>query len=410
MKKITRVQNFKRHGLGMFLHYGLYNFLEKGEWYQEMNKLSSEEYYNLFGDLKNLSLNLKVEEIVKFASENGFKYIVLTTKHHDGFALYDSQKNSDIDITKTNTTDIVKKFVAACKRYQLDAFLYHATLDWSKLEMKTDWDAYINYLHNNIKFLCENYPEIKGFWFDGNWSHKNADWKEEKLYKIIRDRIPEAIIINNSGIENAGKEQHYEVDSITFEQASLYEIDYKKFSRDLAAEACQTFNDHWGYANNDFNYKSLKDLIYKFVGARKINANYLLNMSINKQGELIPLEVETVKLLNDWIQKYGTYLLGEYDVVHSTPKDFLVRKNDNYYLFLYDITSGGHVKKIQEGGLFQETRSYNLLETLNIKKGNYLDNQKEVKFKQKNNQLIVDVNAFDYGVNTIIRVIEFKGE
>ncbi|AHI53015.1 alpha-L-fucosidase [Spiroplasma culicicola] len=410
MKEITRVQKFREYGLGLFIHYGLYNQLEKGEWYQEMYKLTTQEYLSLFSNFSELNLQLNIKKIVSFAKENNFKYIVFTTKHHDGFALYDSKKISSYDITMTKTRDIVKEFIAECNRQQIEPFLYYATWDWSNPKYNDDFDEYLEYMHKNIEYLCKEYKNVKGYWFDGNWNRKEADWKEDRLYKIIRKYNPEAMIINNSGLANAGKEQHPEVDSITFEQGHMKKVDYTVFSRDLAAETCQTFNDHWGYAKEDYNYKSVKDLISKFLTARKQKANYLLNLSVDKNGELIPLEIETVKIFNKWVNNYGYSLIGNYDLVSVSEEDFIIKKNKDYYIFLYNVITGGHVKKIQFGGNFQEERKYNLDKNIRIKSIKYLDNSDPVEYEIDERIIKLRMKSFDYGINTIVRVIKMEEE
>ncbi|ALD66533.1 alpha-L-fucosidase [Spiroplasma cantharicola] len=410
MKEILRVKNFKKYGLGLFIHYGLYNQLEKGEWYMKMYNLSTDDYLSLFPKLNETDLKLNIKSIVKFAKENSFKYITLTTKHHDGFALYDSNGISLYDISITKTKDILSEFINECNKANIDPYLYYATWDWSHPSYETNFDEYLEYMHSNIEYLCKKYPNVKGYWFDGNWNKKNNDWKEDRLYKIIRKYNPNAMIINNSGLLNAGKEQHPEVDSITFEQGHLKKIDYSIFSRDLAAETCQTFNDHWGYAKEDFNFKSVKELILKFLMARKQKANYLLNLSVNKKGDLINLEIETVKKFSYWVKKYGYSLIGDYELTYVLEEDFIVKKNHIYYLFAYNVTTGGHVKKIHLGGEFQEIRKYNLEKKLNIKNISYLDNSEKVDFEQKQNELLIKIKSFDYGINTIVRVIKIEEE
>lgn len=408
IKKIKRVQDFKNDGLGLFVHYGLYSLLEKGEWYQNMNNLTTSEYYKKIGDLSKIDLNLNIDSIINLAKHNGFKYIVLTSKHHDGFALYDSEKNSERDITETKTEDLVFVFIDKCIKAGIKPYLYYATWDWSKETIDSDFDSYLEYVYKNIIFLAKKYPQVSGFWFDGNWIKKENNWKLTELYGAIRKYNPEAMIINNSGLKNAGIEQHELVDSITFEQGHLKPFNFNDFSRDLAAEVSQTFNDHWGFGREDYNYKSLKEIIMKFLQIKKNKVNYLLNVSIDKTGNLIDLEKETINKFGIWLKKYGQGLIGEYEVVYYGEKDFIVKKEKDYYIYLYDIVSGGHVKSIKMGGQTLNSRNYKFKLSEKIKKSFYLDNDEIVKINQKDDYIELEPKSFDYGTNTLVRVIKME--
>ena len=114
--------------------------------------------------------------------------------------------------------DLVREFVDACREEDILPIFYHATLDWSRPEFDTDWDAYLEYIRKSVEILCKNYGKIGGMWFDGNWSKKEADWKLDELYGMIRRLQPEAMIINNTGLSQQGKTGHPEIDSVTFEQ------------------------------------------------------------------------------------------------------------------------------------------------------------------------------------------------
>ncbi|ATZ16297.1 alpha-L-fucosidase [Entomoplasma freundtii] len=410
--KITRVTNFRNLGLGFFLHFGLYNKIGKGEWYQNMYHLNSHDYYEMFSPLSQLKLNLDISGIVSLAKENNFGYLVLTTKHHDGFCFFDSEGLSEHDITETSTqNDIIEDFITQCRQAKILPILYFCTLDWMWDEKGIPFEEQLTLINREVEILCKKYPDLGGFWFDGNWSKKEADWQEEKLYQLIRSYIPEAIIVNNSGLTNAGKEQNSHVDVLTFEQAHLKEINYQACQRDLAAEACQSFNDHWGLANEDYNFKSVGDLILKFVEARKQKANYLLNVSLNENGKMLPLQIETIKVFGQWVKKYGFMLFDDYEILTMNNDDFIISTKDNqHFAFLYDLPSGGHVKVIQQGGKIQPPRSFNYPFD-KIDKMRFLDNLEEINFdytKENKKELIISPTAYNYGFNTKVRVLKIS--
>ncbi len=114
--------------------------------------------------------------------------------------------------------DLVREYVNACRKHDIVPFFYHTTLDWYQKSFENDFDAYLEYLNRSVEILCKNYGRIGGFWFDGNWSKPDADWKEDRLYGIIRRYQPEAMIINNTGLDARERVGHPEIDSVTFEQ------------------------------------------------------------------------------------------------------------------------------------------------------------------------------------------------
>ena len=115
----------------------------------------------------------------------------------------------------------------------------------------------MDYLIKSVEILCKHYGKIGGFWFDGNWDKPMADWREDELYGMIRKYQPEAIIVNNSGLHHRGEYGHPEIDSVTFEQGRPTSLDRHGRSKYVAAEMCQTINNHWGTGHKDFAYDSL---------------------------------------------------------------------------------------------------------------------------------------------------------
>ena len=227
------VKNFEKLGVGLFVHFGLYSVLGKGEWAFNINHLNPEEYKKLankFNPNKNWAKNL-----AKTAKKAGAKYITLTTRHHDGYSLFDTKGLSDYDAVHTAPKrDLIREFVDACNMEGIIPFFYHTLMDWDRPEYKTDFNKSLDYLIDSVEVLCKNYGKIGGFWFDGMWDKKTADWQEDRLYGTIRKYQPEAMIINNTGLSELGKLGHPELDSVTFERGKPRMID--KASRYVASE------------------------------------------------------------------------------------------------------------------------------------------------------------------------------
>ena len=141
------------------------------------------------------------------------RYICLATRHHEGFSLYDTQGLTDFDALHSPAKrDLVAEFVEGCRMYDIVPFFYHTTLDWYQENFEKDFDVYLDYLNKSIEILCTHYGPIGGFWFDGNWSKLDADWKENRLYATIRKLQPEAIIVNSTGLFAQGALGNPEID------------------------------------------------------------------------------------------------------------------------------------------------------------------------------------------------------
>lgn len=168
------VADFEQMGLGLFVHWGLYSQLGQGEWICFMRNMEQSEYQKLKDTFT--AEDFDAEALAKLAKEAGFRYITLTTRHHEGFSLFDTCGLNDYDAVHSPAgRDLVREFVDACRKYDIIPFFYHTTLDWYKEEFNTDFDAYLEYLKDSVEILCKNYGKIGGLWFDGNWSKKTVD-------------------------------------------------------------------------------------------------------------------------------------------------------------------------------------------------------------------------------------------
>ena len=197
------IKDFEQLAFGMFVHYGLYSQLNAGEWVFHHNEnLLMSEYEKLADNFRPISM----ENIVKTAKAAGCKYICLTTRHHDGFSLYDTRGLSDFDAPHSPAArDVVAEFVNECRKADIVPFFYHTTLDWRHPDFNDNFDAYLDYLYKSVEILCTQYGKIGGLWFDGNWSKPDADWQEDRLYKMIHHYQPEAMVINNTGLSSGCK-------------------------------------------------------------------------------------------------------------------------------------------------------------------------------------------------------------
>jgi alpha-L-fucosidase len=324
-----RMQWWREARFGMFIHWGLYA-VPAGEWkgekdHAEWIRTTAQiplDVYDGFRPSFN-PVKFNAEEWVKMAKDAGMKYIVITSKHHDGFCLFNSQF-TDFDIMSTPfQRDILKELSAACHKEGIKMCWYHSIMDWhhpdylprrdwekDRSEEGADFDRYVTYLKNQLGELLRNYGEIGVLWFDGEWeSTWNEDYGKE-IYHYVRSLQP-SIIINNrvgaarEGMEGSTREGGFGGDFGTPEQqipaTGLPGVYW---------ETCMTMNDHWGYNKYDKNWKSTQSIIRMLADIASKGGNYLLNIGPTAEG-LFPQEsIDRLKEIGLWMKTNGESVYG----------------------------------------------------------------------------------------------------
>lgn len=404
MKVETKIKNFEKMGIGMFVHWGLYSKFSKGEWSQ--NILDIPSYQKSFNEFNPTEENIR--NLVKLAKKSGFKYIVLTAKHHDGFYLFDTKGINSFDCVHTPfKRDIIKIFTDECHKQKIAPFIYYATYDWNNDKYLNDFNGYLAQMRKLIKILCTNYGEIGGFWFDGNWDKPDADWQENLLYEEIRKLQPNAIITNNTGLEKQGVSEGREVDVLTFERGNPQKIDHIQNHRYLAAETSLTLNKHWGNAQNDLNYLSSQQLIEQICKTRKVGANLLINVGPEFDGSLNIHCQSLIQLVGQWMAINHEAIYQTDNCEHQTcsttsnNNDFI--KGD--YLFVDGLGNIGN-SNVVLGGEKARKLVFTNFPVQKIDHITWLDNKKSVIFKQDltTNTLEIEADGFEYGTNLVERV------
>ena len=402
------IKNFEQLGFGMFVHFGLYSKLTKGEWTYNMHKRNMNDYKKI-ADSFNVKAD-SIKNLVATAKTAGCKYITLTTRHHDGFSLYDTKGLNEFDALHTPTgRDLIKEFVEECRNEDILPVFYHTTLDWYNEDFNKDFNKYLKYLKNSVELLCTNYGKIGGLWFDGNWSRPNDDWKEDELYSMIRRLQPEAMIINNTGLSKRGELGVAEIDSVTFERGMPHPIDRRGMKKYITGEMCETLCDHWGVAD-DINFKSVKQLIEELCECRKVGANFLLNVGPAGDGSLPKMQEATMECIGRWMELFGKSIYnGRPCNILSKGREFMLQDiNDEkiLYLFKFDLGKKGddNVTVDFEDGNSVEFPNFNN-EVGSIK---WMDNGEELAFKQQNGLLSVRPTGYIYGTSYCVRVAEVK--
>ena len=403
-----RILDFEERGFGMFIHWGLYSQLSRGEWVMNLLNIPRNEYEKLMDTFT--AENFDARKIARLAKRAGMKYITLTTRHHDGFSLYDTCGLSDYDAPHSPAgRDLVREYVDACNEEGLLPMFYHTTLDWHVDSFNDDFPAYLQYLRDSVEVLCTNYGKIGGLWFDGNWSKKDADWEEDKLYEVIRRHQPEAIIVNNTGLDAQGKPGNIQLDSVTFEQGRPEPMNRDGMPKYLAAEMCQTINDHWGCGGADYNYKSLPELIETLCACRKVGANYLLNIGPDGKGGVLKIQEALLEGIGDWIGSTGdAFYTAKPFGAHGEGKNFILRRENKLYAYIHDLTIQGDANVTVENSNIG-WKNFTGIDG-KIKSAKWTDNGEELRFEQNGTETKIFATGFPYGTSLVVRVAELELE
>lgn len=405
----SRIARFENMGFGMFIHYGIYSQLGCGEWVMDIAQIPKEEYVKLADTFTAKDFDAKL--IAKTAKAAGMNYITLTTKHHDGFCLYDTKGLCDYDAPHSACgRDLIREFVDACNEEGIMPMFYHATLEWYHEEFETDFPKYLQYLRDSVEILCTQYGKIGGLWFDGNWSKPaGTDWEEDKLYEVIRRHQPDAIIVNNTGLDARGAVGNPEIDSVTFEQGRPSPMNREGMPKYLAAEMCHTMNDHWGFGKCDLNYKSLPEMIETLCACRKVGANYLLNVGPEGDGKIPDMQKTMIEAMGTWINECGSIIYeGKPSKIEGEYKNFALEANGKAYLFIHGLNVLGSAHVIVAGGGL----GYKYFKKVNrkVKSAKWTDNGENLEFVQNGEHLWVNATGFPYGCNYVVRVMEIEFE
>ena len=410
-----RVAAFEKLGFGMFIHWGLYSQLGRGEWVMCLEGIPKDEYVRL-ADTFTAS-KFDAYKIASTAKAAGMKYITLTTRHHEGFSLYDTKGLNTYDAPHTPAgRDLVREYVDACNDVGIVPFFYHTTLDWYNPDFNGNFKAYLQYLRDSVEILCSEYGKIGGLWIDGNWSKPNEDWEEDALYKVIRKHQPDAIIVNNTGLSARGEAGNPELDSVTFEQGRPTPMNREGMSKYFAAEMCQTINAHWGHGYADLNFKSLPNLIETLCACRKVGANYLLNVGPTGEGEITMLQEALLRGIGDWIRIGGGSIYegkpcgvyGEALADGTASKNFALKIGNKLYFYVHDlcVTGDAHVT-VAGGGTGDKV--FNGVEG-KIKRVKWTDCDGDLSFTQDGDKVVINCTGYPYGKSLVVRVAEAELE
>ncbi len=390
------VARFEKLGFGMMVHFGIYSILGRGEWCSKFSEKTEKEKYKLLLSKFVVSKNW-AKDLVKTAKDSGCKYITLTTRHHDGFSLYDTLGLSDFDVMHSKCgRDLIKEFVDECNKQGIMPVFYHTLLDWHSREYDNDFPSYIDFLEKSLKLLATNYGKIGGFWFDGMWDKPTADWQENRLYKMLKDLQPEAMIINNTGLSSMGELGNDLLDGVTFERGKPHALPTTKH---IAGEMCQILNDHWGYAEDDCNYKSVKSLIEDLVDSRKYNCNFLLNVGLTGQGRIKEIDRCIFREIGKWIKINKDFIYSAKSCDLTAENADILYDGKYYYAVIKNVPMSADPNV----SLKQDTKSVKINTEQKVSDLIWLDDATPVSIQNN----IFEVSPFPYGTSLTTRVARF---
>ncbi len=329
---------------GMFIHFGLYSVLGRREWVLEQEAIPLFEYVMLakrFNPQPHAA-----RQWARLAKRAGQRYMVMTTKHHEGFCLFNTKYTDYCAPKQACGRDLVQEYVDAARAEGLRVGFYYSLMDWHHPDGQrcaTDEAArkrFVEYIHGQIRELLTNYGKIDILWYDVAQPLDAAGWESEKMNRMAYELQP-AIILNNRN--------KLPGDFGTPEQRITAE--------DRPWESCMTMNGSWGYCKTDDDWKSARTIARNLITCSRGGGNYLLNIGPRADGSVPEPSVHTLETVGDWLSRNGTAIYGSdrCKVSYSEVANFTRRGNTLYiHVHFWDgdtLSIGGLETKVRSAKL-----------------------------------------------------------
>ncbi len=360
-ENLAERQWFQDAKFGMFIHWGVYSVLGDGEWVMNNQNIPVEAYEKLPGFFNPIDYD--PEEWVKLAKAAGMKYITITSRHHDGFSMFDT-KASDYNIVQRTpyAKDVLKPLAEACKKEGIKLFFYYSLLDWRRDDYyprgrtgngipgradSGNWEEYIAFMKAQLTELLTQYGEIGGIWFDGHWDQVDwdgedygdlrVDWHYDELYALIHELQPQCLIGNNHHLAPIPGEdfQMFEKD-LPGKNTTGWGTSSENIGQ-LPKEVCETINGSWGFNLQDQKHKSDKELIRYLISAAGYGSNLLLNVGPMPNGKIQEKHSSSLLSIGKWLEKNGQTIYGtRQGPVPPSEEMVSTQKGDEIYLHVLD--------------------------------------------------------------------------
>jgi alpha-L-fucosidase len=345
--RIRRMKWWHEAKFGMFVHWGLYSVLGRHEWVMENEGIPVSAYEPLakrFTAKPNAA-----RDWAKLAKHAGMKYMVMTTKHHEGFCLFDTRNTDYCAPQQAAGRDLVKEYVQAARSEGLRVGFYYSLMDWHHpdgarcAQDEASRKRFVEYTHGLIRELCTNYGRIDVLWYDVAWPLDAAGWESERMNRMVFQLQPDIIVNNRNKLSG---------DFSTPEQR----ITAEKEGR--AWEACMTLNDSWGYQRADDNWKSPKQVVRNLIACARDGGNYLLNIGPRPDGSIPEQSVSVLSEVGQWMVKNGEtiYESDPCQVRRSNYASF-TRKGNTLYMHVHfwpgeTVAMSGLMTRVKSARLF----------------------------------------------------------
>ena len=343
---------FVHDRFGLFIHWGLYALPARHEWVKNRERTPDEAYDRY---LRRFDPDLYDPATwARAARDAGMKYMVVTSKHHEGFCLWDS-KLTDYKATNTPARrDLLRPLLDAFRAEGLRVGLYHSLIDWHHPEFpidglhpmrddvayretqkRRDIRKYAEYLRGQVRELLTDYGPIDVMWFDFSYSGQDwgwsrgkgkDDWESESLLAMVRELQPRILVNDRLEIDGDFKTPEQ------YQPAGSVEVD----GRPVLWEACQTLNGSWGYDRDNLDWKPTRMLLWMLIDAVSKGGNMLLNVGPNARGEWEPRAVDRLREIGAWMRLHGRSIHGCGPSRFTPPPDTRYTQNgDRLYLHLF---------------------------------------------------------------------------
>jgi len=354
---------------GMFVHWGLYSQLGRHEWAMNRERIPMAEYEKLADTWR--PKERPAREWARLAKQAGAKYMVMTTKHHEGFCLWDTAQTDYNAVKHGPGRDLVREFVDACREFGLRIGFYYSLMDWHHPDgarCATDAAArrrFLDFTDGCVRELCSNYGKIDIMWYDVAWPMRTpALWESARRNAMVRELQPDIIINNRSLLD---------------EDFGTPEEHVTAAGPGRAWEACMTFNGSWGYMPSAIDWRSVREVLGMLRTATAGGGNLLLNIGPKPDGSAPEEAVERLEAVGRWIDGNGEALYGQVDRIDGRLEGgmltgrWTLKGNAAYYWC--DRWPGG---ELAIGGLRTE-----------VKRASYLASGEPIAFEQTENRLVL---------------------
>lgn len=373
----SKMEWWEEARFGMFIHWGVYSIpageyngdtvRKNAEWIMNSARIPIQEYEEYALQFNPIKYN--AGEWVKIAKNAGMKYIIITSKHHDGFCIWDSEVTEyDIMDFSPFRRDILGELSEACKKHGIRLGFYHSIMDWHHPDAQAIWEPdynknrkdtlenprfpeyYENYLKPQVRELLTKYDNIDVLWFDGEWIPAYKTEMGKDLYRMITD-IDENVIINNRvdkgrmGMQGLNMEGEFAGDFGTPEQ------EIPDTGVEEAWESCMTMNGSWGYKKSDRNWKSSEDLIRNLIDIVSKGGNYLLNVGPTDEGLIPQASIDRLADMGKWLAVNGEAIYGAKASPFEKPAwGRYTRKEGKVYAHIFDWPGDGKISTAMDEG------------------------------------------------------------